>query len=45
MIMLRSLGFNRNFTVKYSNLLSIPVILGAMVFLITNENIFSLMIF
>ena len=40
MIMLRSLGFNRNFTVKYSNLLSIPVILGAMVFLITNENSF-----
>ena len=29
MIMLRSLGFNRNFTVKYSNLLSIPVILGS----------------
>ena len=38
MIALRSLGFNRNFTVRYSNLLGIPVILGASVFLIFNEN-------
>ena len=40
MIILRSLGFNRSFTVKYSNLLSIPVILGATVFLVSNENSF-----
>ena len=38
MIALRSLGFNRNFTVRYSNLLGIPVILGASVFLFFNEN-------
>ena len=38
MISLRSLGFNRNFTVRYSNLLSIPVILGASIFILINEN-------
>ena len=38
MIVLRSLGFNRNFTVRYSNLLSIPVIIGATSFIILNEN-------
>ena len=38
MIALRAIGFNRNFTVKYSNLLSIPVILGAAIFIIYNEN-------
>ncbi|MBD22261.1 MAG: hypothetical protein CL572_01175 [Alphaproteobacteria bacterium] len=38
MIALRSLGFNRNFTVRYSNLLSIPVILGATVFIFSNGN-------
>ena len=40
MIALRSLGFNRNFTVRYSNLLSIPVIIGATGFLFINENNF-----
>ena len=40
MIALRSLGFNRNFTVRYSNLLSIPVIIGATSFIIFNENNF-----
>jgi undecaprenyl-diphosphatase len=38
MIALRAIGFNRNFTVKYSNLLSIPVILGASIYLFINEN-------
>ena len=38
MIALRAIGFNRNFTVKYSNLLSIPVIIGAAIYLIYNEN-------
>lgn len=38
MIALRAIGFNRNFTVKYSNLLSIPVILGATIFIIYDEN-------
>ncbi len=38
MIALRAIGFNRNFTVKYSNLLSIPVILGAAIYMIYNEN-------
>ena len=38
MIALRAIGFNRNFTVKYSNLLSIPVILGAAIYLFVNEN-------
>ncbi len=38
MIALRAIGFNRNFTVKYSNLLSIPVIFGAAVYLVYNEN-------
>ena len=32
------MGFNRNFTVRYSNILSIPVIFGALVFLLINEN-------
>ena len=40
MIALRSLGFNRNFTVMYSNLLSIPVIIGATCFILINENNF-----
>ena len=44
MIALRSLGFNRNFTVRYSNLLGIPVILGASVFLFFNENSIFLII-
>ncbi len=38
MIALRAIGFNRRFTVKYSNLLSIPVILGAAIYIIFNEN-------
>ena len=38
MIALRAIGFNRNFTVKYSNLLSIPVILGAAIYLFISEN-------
>ena len=38
MIVLRALGFNRNFTIRYSNLLSIPVIFGATVFLFLNDN-------
>ena len=38
MIALRIMGFNRNFTVRYSNILSIPVIFGALVFLLINEN-------
>ena len=38
MIALRIMGFNRNFTVRYSNILSIPVILGALVFLLISEN-------
>jgi len=38
MIALRAIGFNRNFTVKYSNLLSIPVILGASIYLFYSEN-------
>ena len=38
MIALRGIGFNRSFTVKYSNLLSIPVILGAAIYLFVNEN-------
>ena len=38
MIVLRAFGFNRNFTIRYSNLLSIPVISGATVFLFLNDN-------
>ena len=39
---LRLMGFNRNFSVFFSNLLSIPVILGAVIFLlIQNDNILS----
>ena len=42
-IFLRFFGFNRNFTVFFSNLLSIPVILAATIFvIIQNEEIFLL---
>ena len=33
---MRFFGFQRQFAVEYSNLLSIPVIIGAMIFMITN---------
>ena len=38
MVALRCIGFNRSFTVKYSNLLSIPVIFGAAVYLLYDQN-------
>ncbi len=40
---LRLMGFNRNFSVFFSNLLSIPVILGAVIYLLNqNDGILSL---
>ena len=38
---MRFFGFQRQFSVEYSNLLSIPVIIGAMVFMIINSSLDS----
>ena len=38
---MRFFGFQRQFSVEYSNLLSIPVILGAMIFMIANSSFVS----
>ena len=38
---MRFFGFQRQFSVEYSNLLSIPVIIGAMIFMIVNSSLDS----
>ena len=38
---MRFFGFQRQFSVEYSNLLSIPVIIGAMIFMIVNSSLHS----
>ena len=35
---MRFFGFQRQFSVEYSNLLSIPVIIGALIFMIVNSS-------